>query len=38
MSGFVATEAGHTDDIATFTIIETEPIAVGAVRLRRWKR
>jgi G3E family GTPase len=26
MSGFVAAEAGHTDDIATFTIVETQPI------------
>jgi G3E family GTPase len=26
MSGFVAMEAGHTDDIATFTIVEIEPI------------
>jgi G3E family GTPase len=26
-TGFAATEAGHTDDIASFTIIETEPIA-----------
>jgi G3E family GTPase len=26
MSGFVATEAGHTDDIATFTIVETKPM------------
>jgi G3E family GTPase len=26
-AGFVATEAGHTDDIASFTIIEREPIA-----------
>jgi G3E family GTPase len=26
-TGFVATEAGHTDDIASFTILETEPIA-----------
>jgi len=25
--GFVATEAGHTDDIASFTIVETKPIA-----------
>ena len=26
-AGFVATEAGHTDDIASFTLIETQPIA-----------
>jgi G3E family GTPase len=26
-TGFVAAEAGHTDGIASFTIIETEPIA-----------
>jgi G3E family GTPase len=26
-SGFVAAEAGHTDDIASFTIIESAPIA-----------
>ena len=27
MSGFVAAEAGHTDGIASFTIVEREPIA-----------
>ncbi len=26
-AGFVATEAGHTDGIATFTLVETQPIA-----------
>ena len=26
-AGFVATEAGHTDDIASFTLVETQPIA-----------
>jgi G3E family GTPase len=26
-AGFVAAEAGHTDDIASFTIVETQPIA-----------
>ena len=33
-TGFVATEAGHTDGIASFTIIESRADRLGAVRLR----
>jgi G3E family GTPase len=30
LAGFVAEAAGHTDDIASFTIVDTKPIAWGA--------
>jgi G3E family GTPase len=30
LTGFVAEEVGHTDDIASFTITDTKPIAWGA--------
>jgi G3E family GTPase len=30
LTGFVATEAGHTDDIASFTMTDTRPIEWGA--------